>query len=133
MNVKAIIDEVELKSNIANRAWNALELAKRTHGRKPDLEKTISQNASASFEYARDVLKGPFPEGENAISHDGELAVWYAMGILKQPWPEAEPAILAHKQFATEYFEFLQQVDAGYYMQACIKHGIDPHHYLPEE
>ena len=45
-------------------------------------EKYIAKDAEYSYDYARDVLRGPFPLGEEAIAKDKDFAYFYARYFL---------------------------------------------------
>ena len=45
-------------------------------------EKYIAKDAEYSYDYARDVLRGPFPAGEEAISKNNFYANEYAVNVL---------------------------------------------------
>jgi lambda repressor-like predicted transcriptional regulator len=57
------------------------------------LEGMIAQDAQFAYQYARDVLRSPWPEAEPVIAQDPEYASFYARFVLKAPWPAAEPTI----------------------------------------
>ena len=57
-----------------------------------------------SYEYAREVLKGPFPAGEAAIATDPEWAYSYAVYVLDgKRFPAGEAGIATDPQWAYRY------------------------------
>ena len=62
-------------------------------------------HASACYQYAYRVLKGPFPLGEAAIAEDGDYSYWYATETLKAPFPLGEPAIKEISELWGKYQE----------------------------
>ena len=58
-------------------------------------EDKIARYPLKSFQYARDVLQGPFPKGEAAIATDGLFSMWYATQVLHGRFLKGEPAIIA--------------------------------------
>ena len=47
-------------------------------------EKYIAKSAIHTYQYARDILKGPFPAGEEAIAKNAGFAKLYAKRVLKK-------------------------------------------------
>ena len=66
-------------------------------------EKHIAKSPIHTYQYARDVLKGPFPLGEEAISKGTQFAYSYARDILQGPFPAGEEAIAKNSNFAFQY------------------------------
>ena len=66
-------------------------------------EKYIVTSAKYAYQYARDVLKGPFPAAEAIIAKDAYYAYEYAQGVLKGPFPAGEEAIAKKTEYAYEY------------------------------
>ena len=52
------------------------------HGKDEELEPIIAKDTECSFEYADEILNGPFPLGEPAIAKDAFYAVNYARDVL---------------------------------------------------
>ena len=66
-------------------------------------EKYIAKDTDYAFQYAKGVLKGPFPAGEEAIAKDAVSAYSYAKDVLKGPFPAAEAAIAKDAVSAYSY------------------------------
>ena len=64
---------------------------------------TLAKNAEYAYEYACNIIKGPFPEGEDAIATDAEYAYNYAIDIIKKPFPAGEDAISKNAWYAYLY------------------------------
>ena len=73
------------------------------HGKDEDLEPTIAKDAYYSYQYAIDILEGPFNLGEPAIAKNTEESYYYAKHILKGEFPLGEPAIAKDMDFSYEY------------------------------
>ena len=50
-------------------------------------EKFIAKSAIYAYNYARFIIKGPFPAGEEAIAKEGSLSCQYAGDVLNGPFP----------------------------------------------
>ena len=90
----------EITTNSQNAYNYAKDILK---GPFPEGEKAIATNAHYSYYYAKDILKGPFPEGEKAIATNSQNAYYYAKNILKGPFPEGEKAIATSPDYAYNY------------------------------
>jgi hypothetical protein len=60
---------------------------------KDEFESIIAQSARYSYDYAKDILKRPFPKGEDVISQNSNYAYLYARDVIKGRWPKGEDAI----------------------------------------
>jgi hypothetical protein len=69
----------------------------------PILLKVVAKDRVYAYEYARNILKGPFPLGEPAIATDGGLSYLYAKIILKGPFPLGEPEMAKYASTACWY------------------------------
>ena len=59
----------------------------------PELERTIAKDPYASYNYASEVLDGPFPEGEPTIAKSGDFSLRYAVYVIHKRFPLGEDAI----------------------------------------
>ena len=66
-------------------------------------EPVIAKDAYHAYHYVSDVLKGPFPLGEPAMAKDPVFAFAYAKDTLKGPFPLGEPAIAKDIGYAYAY------------------------------
>ena len=66
-------------------------------------EKYIVTSAKYAYQYARDVLKGPFPAAEAIIAKDAYYAYQYARDVLNGPFPAGEEAIAKSGHMANPY------------------------------
>ena len=66
-------------------------------------EKVIAQDSAASLQYARMVIRGPFPEGEDAISTSPSRSYVYARSVLEGPFPKGEDAIATEADLSINY------------------------------
>ena len=70
----------------------------------PEKEHVIAECRVSAFQYAKDILKGPFPKGEKAIgSHFPDMAFEYAKDILCGAFKKGEMAIASDKTLAFNY------------------------------
>ena len=69
----------------------------------PEGENLISKDPERSYDYAKNVIKGRFPEGEDAIAKDGRIAFLYARDIIKGPFPKGEDMIAKSSNLAYFY------------------------------
>ena len=56
-----------------------------------------------AYDYAMDVIEGPFPEGEAAIATDTRWSYYYARDIIEGPFPKGEAAIATNPEYAYKY------------------------------
>ncbi len=70
-------------------------------------EPAIAKDAKCAYEYARDVLEGPFKLGEPAIAKNAEWAFEYARDVLKGPFKLSEPAIARTRSAAYYYAHYI--------------------------
>ena len=66
-------------------------------------EKALAKDLHIAFDYAKRILKGPFPAGEAVIAKHSNYAYYYAKEVLKGPFPAGEAAIAKDPQFSYEY------------------------------
>ena len=66
-------------------------------------EPAIARDATYSRQYARDILRGPFPAGEPAIATDATESMAYSKYVIKRPFPMGEKAILQNPTTAYQY------------------------------
>ena len=66
-------------------------------------ESIIATDPQYAHNYAAYILYDRFPEGEPAIMKDPHYAAWYASDILKQRWPNAEKYIMKDPRSAVRY------------------------------
>ncbi len=95
----------EIDTHVPEVVWgkyndNPAELKKR--------EDAIAKSARYSYDYAKDILKGPFPKGEAAIAKSAEYSWYYAHDILKGPFPKGEAAIAKDPVYAYRYNTFIK-------------------------
>ena len=81
------------------------------------LELTDPFNA---YEYARYVIKGPFPEGEAAIATDSYYAYVYAKNVIKVRFPEGEEAIAKDTRYAKKYLKLFPDAKIEWYAREWI-------------
>ena len=111
----------DLKYPDLNNHSNEIEIAKtnskwtfeyvKTHGKNEDLEPAIAKNAMFSYQYAKNILKGPFELGEPAIAKDMEFSYYYAKNILKGEFPLGEPVIAKDVEFSFYYAKYALKKD----------------------
>jgi hypothetical protein len=71
---------------------------------KKTIEKILASNTVAAYNYAFNVLKGPFPAGEATFATDPLYAFYYATGPLKKTrFPAGEPAIATEASLSYAY------------------------------
>jgi hypothetical protein len=70
---------------------------------KDEWEDIIMQNPYNTFEYARTVLKKPFPRGEDVIANDPLVSFYYAREVLKGPFLKGEDAIAKFPSLSLYY------------------------------
>lgn len=70
-----------------------------------ELEDIIVKSKIWSLNYAKDVLKRPFPKGEEIFSKDGQYSAEYAIYALKKPFPKGEKAIAQNGYWSYLYAE----------------------------
>ena len=73
----------------------------------PKKEDSIAKDPELAYEYARDVLKGPYPKGEDAIAKNSKNAYEYANYVLKGPFPKGEDAIAKDSFHALKYAAYV--------------------------
>lgn len=88
---------------IANDTYMSFKFADFTDKSFPDGEKAIAKDPYIAYNYALNILKGPFPLAEKVISKDGSLSYQYALNVLKGPFPLGERAIAKHPEVAYRY------------------------------
>jgi lambda repressor-like predicted transcriptional regulator len=76
----------------------------------PKGEEVIAQNPHSALNYSLYVLKGPFPKGENAIAKEVLQALSYAREILKDRFKKGEETIIKDKYYLNEYVKFLESI-----------------------
>ena len=69
----------------------------------PRLESTIAKDPYASYNYASEILDGPFPEGEPTIAKSANLSLRYAIYIIRKRFPLGEDIISKDPQYAWYY------------------------------
>lgn len=67
-----------------------------------DIEDEIAKDATMSYLYARNILKGPFPKGEAAMITAPLVAAQYA-ALIQRRFPKAEPYIATNPEAALIY------------------------------
>lgn len=76
----------EARESIPHIFWgkykNSLEELKKR-------EDAIAKDSKYAYQYANDIIKGPFPKGEDSIATDSDYAYSYAEDVLKGPFPKA--------------------------------------------
>lgn len=87
------------KEKIPSIAWAAAK----THDAKRRLEKLWPKDPTCAYDYARLVLKAPFPAGEPAIAKIIGYAFPYALNILKGRFPAAERVFALDPKYAYFY------------------------------
>lgn len=93
-----------LEGIIAKDASAAFEYARQVVKGKFELgEKEIAYSEYYSLEYAKEVIEGRFELGEDAIANTGKYAIEYAREILKGRFEKGEPNILLHSSLSLSY------------------------------
>jgi hypothetical protein len=59
--------------------------------------------SESAYEYARQIIKGPWPKGEPVIARNPRTAFTYAIGIIKGPWPPGERSLKKNPYWARLY------------------------------
>ena len=74
-------------------------------------EVTTTMTAEQAYQFAKDIIKGPFPEGEHVIAKVPEVAIYYAHAFVKGRWPECEQAMLeqANPKTIWYYIEYVMK------------------------
>ena len=88
-------------------AYTFLKKYKTDKSTKQLLESIIAKHAWTSYEYAKNVLKGPFKTGEKIIATWSLTSLLYAKEILKDQFPLGEKAILKSAIHAVRYATLL--------------------------
>jgi len=70
---------------------------------KDEFEDIIAQDARFSYNYAKNILKGPFLKGENILSNDSNYAYLYARDVIRGPWSKGEDIIASDFWSANRY------------------------------
>lgn len=60
--------------------------------------------AEQAYQFATDIIKGPFPEGEHVIAKVPEVAKNYAYAVVKGRWPKCEQAMLGQANPKTIWY-----------------------------
>ena len=68
-----------------------------------EAEDEIAKDTKASYDYAVEVLKGPFKKGEATIARNPAYAVNYAADVVKGKFPLGEPLIANDAYWLTQY------------------------------
>ena len=92
-----------------------VNITSRILGEAKDKRLTDPQEA---FDYARYVIKGPFPEGEAAIATDTRWSYYYAREVIKGRWPSGEAAIAKDSQDAYYAYYYAKNVIKGRFPEA---------------
>ena len=66
-------------------------------------------NPKYAYEYARDILKGPFELGEAIIATDSKQSYDYANRVLHGPFPLGEKAISTSPYYSFQYAMLLKR------------------------
>ena len=66
-------------------------------------EPVIACSPTYARQYARDILRGPFPEAEPAIATDATESMAYSKYVIKRPFPMGEKVILENPTTAYQY------------------------------
>jgi hypothetical protein len=93
----------------ANPKWAFDYVSK--HGKDKELESIIAKDAYYSYQYAIDILEGPFNLGEPAIAKNPYYSFNYAKHILKGEFPLGEPAIAKDAYYSKEYTNVVLKKD----------------------
>jgi len=73
----------------------------------PVLVKIVAKDPRYAYDYADEVLKGPFPLAEPIIAKHPGYAYLYATDVLKGPFLLGEPTIAKHPVYASYYAEYV--------------------------
>lgn len=96
-------EQAKFESVLAKDPDTALSYATFTEKPFPLGEPAIATSFSASYNYAKNIVKGPWPLGEPAIATRAEKACLYALYILKKPFPLGEPVIAKDAAYSVFY------------------------------
>jgi hypothetical protein len=90
--------------------YEALQISKSLKKRSRKLEKLIIENPQLCFDYAREVLRGPFSEGEKMISSDPFHSYMYAKYVLNGPFHLGH-TIIFNSFYKKDYIDFLKSLN----------------------
>jgi hypothetical protein len=90
--------------------YEALQISKSLKKRNRKLEKLIIENSQLCFDYAREVLRGPFLEGEKTISSDSFHSFMYAKYVLNGPFTLGHHVIF-NSFYKKDYIDFLKSIN----------------------
>jgi hypothetical protein len=90
--------------------YEALQISKSLKKRSHKLEKLIIENSQLCFDYAREVLRGPFLEGEEKISSDSFHSYMYAKHVLNGPFTLGHHVIF-NSFYKKDYIYFLKSIN----------------------
>ena len=73
-----------------------------------------------AYDYAKDVIEGPFPEGEAAMATDPYWAYYYAKYAIKGRFPECEATIAKDTKYSKKYLEAFPDAKIDWYAREWI-------------
>jgi hypothetical protein len=98
----------EHQSLAASPHW-ALQYARLTNRRFPEVEDQIAQDPGWAYNYASDVIDGPWPPGEPAIATSPYISYLYARYAIQGPFPLGEKAIAQDPELMLDYQDFVKR------------------------
>ena len=90
--------------------YEALQISRSLKKRSSKLEKLIIESPQLCFDYAREVLRGPFFEGEKMISSDPFHSYMYAKYVLNGPF-HLSHHIIFNSFYKKDYIDFLKSIN----------------------
>ena len=109
-NVYGEVDKDKFEDAIAKNSLFSYDYATNIiKGPFPKGENSIAKNPYYAYVYSKYILNKPFPKGEDAISRRGDLAYKYARNVLKGPFPKGEETI-KNSEFRDRYQYFLKEL-----------------------
>ena len=81
------------------------------HGKDEDLEPTIAKDAYYSYQYAIDILEGPFKLGEPEIAKNTHYSYEYAYFVLNGRFELGEKAIAKNAEYSKDYTKNILKKD----------------------
>ena len=73
-------------------------------------EEAISKDSLWSYHYANDIIKGPLESGEEIISNNSYHSYLYAFYVIKGPFEKCHP-IIFNSEYRKRYIDFLRLIN----------------------
>jgi lambda repressor-like predicted transcriptional regulator len=94
------LDELKKREPVL---WTKTKLAVTLFSETRSTFKEALESPWSAYDYAKNVVKGPWPEGEDLIARDYETSYMYAKNVLRGPFIKGEPGIAKHANYAVNY------------------------------